>query len=1059
MKKSAVSKILFVVSLLIPLVLLLPNASAQDARPSLYQPSINPDGTEIAFVSGGDIWTVESAGGIARVLISHEADEASPLYSPDGSRIAFLSNRGGDNDIYIMDFNSGRVSRLTYGDGQEELDSWSPDGSWIYFADNRNDPGGHSDIYRIASTGGTPMQVLADEYSPEFHAAVAADGETIAIAANARMAQGQWWRNGSSHIDESEIWIVSDTNPPQYVRLTEPGAKSVQPMWTSSGDLVYVSNRSGTENFWMQSVDDNESKMLTDFSDGRVLFPRISPNSSLIVFERDFQIWSLNIPDGRPMPVPISLLGSTQTPESRELNLTNGFSDLALSPDSKKIAFIVRGEVFAASVEDGGGATQVTRSVAAESEITWASDSNRIAYVSRRDGVPSIFLYDFVEQSETRVTGGDDSDITPRFSPDGKLLAYARNGREIRLFNIETEEDAFIADSLLWVSPFSPANPIAWSPAGDWIAWVALDDRMFSNIWIASVDGNNVKPISGLANSRINSIAWSPDGETLYFDTQHRTQMGQIAAVDLVPKTPIFREQQFIDLFEEETPSEESDTTDAADTMAQVIPEFDGINRRLTLLPVGVNVGAISLSPDGKTLVFNARAEGQQNLYAYSVDPEATRPSVARQLTSTPGNKSQPLFSADGSELVYLASGRIRSTQLASGNTKTINVNAELDIDFDALKVESFNQGWSYMRDHFYDSAFHGADWDQVREVFEPQIRGATTRAEYSRLMNMMLGELNASHLGHSFSSNSTRTTTGELGLQFDREEYENSGRLRITAVIPLGPAHEVGKPVVGNYLISVDGTLISADTNLDALLENTVGEKVTLEIADNVDGLNLQKVELKPIRIQQQRQLAYRDWVERKRNYVTEESGGRLGYVHMQSMSEGSLNKLYVDLDAENHQREGVVIDIRNNTGGFVNAYALDVFSRRGYITMEIRGYPEANARSMLGQRALERDTVLVVNQHTLSDGEDFTEGYRALGLGQVVGEPTAGWIIYTSSAELVDGTNLRMPRSRIRDADGNSMERTPRKVDVEVVRPMGESYTARDSQLDRAIKVLLDK
>ena len=123
----------------------------------------------------------------------------------------------------------------------------------------------------------------------------------------------------------------------------------------------------------------------------------------------------------------------------------------------------------------------------------------------------------------------------------------------------------------------------------------------------------------------------------------------------------------------------------------------------------------------------------------------------------------------------------------------------------------------------------------------------------------------------------------------------------------------------------------------------------------------------------------------------------------------------------------------------------------------MQTRGFPRVPARTQLGQRALERPTVLVTNQHSLSDAEDFTEGYRALGLGKVVGEPTAGWIIYTSNTTLLDGTTLRLPFQRIRDAAGNDMELHPRPVDVEVVRPVGESYSGRDSQLDAAVRVLL--
>jgi tricorn protease len=221
--------------------------------------------------------------------------------------------------------------------------------------------------------------------------------------------------------------------------------------------------------------------------------------------------------------------------------------------------------------------------------------------------------------------------------------------------------------------------------------------------------------------------------------------------------------------------------------------------------------------------------------------------------------------------------------------------------------------------------------------------------------------------------------------------------------------------------------------------------------------GVNSRDLSVKPISYQAERRLVYRHWVETNRAYVDSVSGGRLGYVHMPDMGMGSLRQLYTDLDAENHAKDGVVVDIRNNNGGFVNAYALDVFARRGYITMQTRGYPEANARSMLGQRALERGTVLVVNQHTLSDGEDFTEGYRALGLGKVVGEPTAGWIVFTWGLTLVDGSTFRMPRSMIRGARGDVMELNPRPVDIEVVRPMGESYTGRDRQLDAAVRVLL--
>jgi C-terminal processing protease CtpA/Prc len=200
-----------------------------------------------------------------------------------------------------------------------------------------------------------------------------------------------------------------------------------------------------------------------------------------------------------------------------------------------------------------------------------------------------------------------------------------------------------------------------------------------------------------------------------------------------------------------------------------------------------------------------------------------------------------------------------------------------------------------------------------------------------------------------------------------------------------------------------------------------------------------------------------YRAWVDQKRAYVEKVSNGRLGYVHMIDMSLNSLDRLYLDLDAENQGRDGVVVDVRHNSGGFVNVYAIDVLARQNYFTMTSRGLPPAPARTMLGQRALGRPTILVTDQHSLSDAEDFTEGYRTLGLGKVVGEPTAGWIIYTSNVNLIDGSSLRLPGTRITAHDGEQMEMHPRKVDIPVTRPVGESYGTHDSQLDAATRELL--
>jgi C-terminal processing protease CtpA/Prc len=343
-----------------------------------------------------------------------------------------------------------------------------------------------------------------------------------------------------------------------------------------------------------------------------------------------------------------------------------------------------------------------------------------------------------------------------------------------------------------------------------------------------------------------------------------------------------------------------------------------------------------------------------------------------------------------------------------------------------------------------------------MRDRYLPWAAGARTSDELRRAVNVMIGELNASHSGIAGSGGTNPTPVSRLGLSFNRADYETSGRLVVTDVVAQGPAAIAGI-AVGDALVAVDGRAVGAGVNLDELLQNKANRRVVLAVAPQVDPKTKKDIVIRPVTMGAEKNLLYRQWVEQNRTYVEKASQGKLGYVHMVDMGAGALAQLYVDLDAENLGRAGVVIDVRNNNGGFVNAYALDVLARRGYLVMTQRGLPPAPARTVLGQRSLELPTVLVTNQHALSDAEDFTEGYRTLGLGKVVGEPTAGWIIYTWGQRLIDGSNLRLPRMKVTALDGTNMEGKPRPVDVAVTRPMGEASAGRDTQLDKAVEVLL--
>ncbi|HEY0101311.1 MAG TPA: LpqB family beta-propeller domain-containing protein, partial [Pyrinomonadaceae bacterium] len=751
--------------------------------PYFSEPSISPDRTEIAFVSGGDIWTVPLAGGEARLLVSHPATEARPVYSPDGRRIAFTSNRTGNGDIYVLSFDTGELRRVTFDDMGDQLDAWSRDGRWLYFSSISRDISGMNDIFRVSPEGGTPLQVSADRYTNEFFSAPSPDNSAIAFTARG-ISSGQWWRKGRSHIDEAEIWVRHEVNgagvsASTYQRITPGGAKEMWPMWGADGDnIFYVSDRSGAQNIWLRPAlrqardgDAAAARQLTKFTDGRVLWPSISTDARVIVFERNFRIWKLDTSNNQASEVQITRRGAVAEPGVEHLRLTDRIDEFALSPDGKKVAFVVRGEVFAASASDGGDAARITVNPADESQVAWSHDSRRLVYVSNRDGTPHLFIYDFGTNAETQLTRAAEADATPRFSPDGRLLAFERAGRELRVLNMETKAERVVATGNFERPPINPERPFVWSPDSRFIAFMPVASKLFRNVYVVRADETSgavvpvAQPVSFLANVFSNTVSWSPDGTFMLFDTGQRTENFQVARVDLIPRTPRFREDQFRELFREEpprnltppqretnppAPSPTATPTPAASPSPTPSPSpaaspanssaderkkpgdkkteitFEGIRQRLSLLPVGLDVGYQAISPDGKWVVLIASAAGQQNLYLYSLDELSREPAVPKQLTSTPGFKGLAQFSPDGKEIFYIEQGRLNVVTL-EGKTRALPVTAEMDVDFAREKMEVFRQVWSYLQEHFYDPNFHGVNWNAMRADYEPRIAGART--------------------------------------------------------------------------------------------------------------------------------------------------------------------------------------------------------------------------------------------------------------------------------------------------------------------------------------------
>lgn len=1020
---------------------------------SIYaDPGISPDGTELAFVSGGDIWTVAAGGGEARLLVSHPAYDARPIYSPDGKSLAFVSTRTGNGDIYVLSLGTGKLLRITFDDGYEELSGWSADGKYLYFHSSANDIAGMNDIWIVPVDGGSPLPLSADRYATEYHGAESPDGKTLAFVGRG-MAAGQWWRKGSSHLDQTELWLLElkqKLSPSAYKPLGQGKARKVWPMWAADGKgLYYVSDQNGHQNLWYSDLQGQE-QALTDFKTGRVLWPSIANKAGKIAFERDFKIWLYDTNTKQAAPVNITLKGVGNREMVNLEQLNSGFSNLRVSPDGKKVAFIAHGELFASSSTTGGEAIRVTNTLAIEANPVWTKDSKKLIFTSYGPEGGKLWQYDFSTRklSEIAVEKGDLSSLV--LSPNGLYLAYLRNTKQVIVLDLESKREQVLYEGYLGRMSFSGNESIAWSPDNQWLAFANYDENAIRNIWVVPRQGGESKPVSFLANTFGNGPEWSADGKYIYFGTSQRTENARIARIELKAGTKAFKEDAFYELFDAAKSDKTKGTAADKKDSSNVEIAFEHIRDRLTLLPFDVSIGSYVISHDGKKMAFTTNQLGQQSLFLYPLDEAQDNPRP-QLLQSARGGKNALQFTADDKQLYYLQGGSIQYLNLTGDHTpKTLATNVQMEVDFEQEKQLLVYQTWDVLNKGFYDPHFHGVDWNGVLKNYQEVVQGVQTPEELRRMLNLMVGELNASHMGVS-ASGGQRSSTARLGLDFDVKEYLDKGHFQVSAIVAGGPADIAGNIGVGDILLAIDGQQLDSRTNIGQLLENKLGKKVVLTLQTG------KEVALLPVNLMAEKQLRYRQWVASQRDYVAQKSDGRLGYVHMLNMSAEALEQLYIDLDAQNLTKEGVIIDIRNNNGGFVNAYALDVFARRPYLTMTGRDMPAAPARLQLGQRALQKPTVLLINQHSLSDAEDFTEGYKAMKLGTVVGEPTAGWIIFTSAAQLLDGSSIRLPFSRITDHEGKDMELNPRQPDVYSHRPMGESYGGQSVQLDKAIDELL--
>jgi tricorn protease len=1078
------------------------------ARSYFRTPALAPNGKQVAFVYAADIWLVDLEGGAAQRLTAHPSLNSSPRFSPSGKELAFTSTRTGNGDIYILPLESGDVRQITFHDSPATMEAWSADGQQLYFSSSIAQLG--MGIYRVSAMGGTPSGLINEPFEDLVHATVSPDGSQIAF----NLVRMAWWRKGPNPYAASEIWTLSlncseGEEPRLPRRQTTMKCINRWPLWASDGKGFYfVSDRNGYENIWYSELQSEESRQITNFRDGRVLWPTIAPTSETIVFERDFDLWRLDLKSGESEPISIKVGADTRITPVRVESYIRA-NELSLAPDGKKIAYVARGEVFADFADKEtdreqrqGASFRITNTPAREKDVVWSPDSRSLVYISDRYGEDELISYSFLDNSEKRLTDDPSPKSQPCFSPDGKWIAYMRGIDQIYLLNTETREVRPFAQGL-----FIRTSGLAWSPDSRWLAFLSNDEHLFTNVYVQRIDETQARQVTFLSNLEGYGLLWSPNGRFLIFTSGQYRAEAQIARVDLRPAPPQFRETEFEKLFEDrrsngapqlppapavpapppitpaelieqtETPSERSDPAapkeaEKPSAPAQEEPRgnkveiiFEGIERRLRLItPEQMDGMAHAISPDNRDLLFTARVADKMNIWSLPLD-ELRQDQPPRQLTYTTSYKGSLQFSPDGKLFYYLDEGRVTTRKFPNGNDPTtVAIRGDIVVDFNQEKQQMFAETWRLMRDHFYDESFRGLDWNTIRDYYAPAVAGAQISSDLYAILNLMLGDLRASHMG-VWPTGSGGNQDGYTGLIFDRVELIQTGALRIANIVPDSPAtrgsdDQIGSgdaPRIGEFLIAVNGVQITKQTNLFALLQRTVGRRVVLSLSNNADGSDSREVAIRPINAYQYERLLYRTWTATNERYVHRISNGRIGYVHIEEMSYPAYQQFLIDLNTEARGKEGVVIDVRYNGGGHTATFILDVLSRSSTLRSGFRNRTNTDVGHYAGNRVLNKPTVLVTNEKSASNTEMFSESYRRKGLGPIVGKPTAGAVIWTSQLRLIDGSILRLPHSSTVTPEGEDLEGTGRPVDVEIDRSLGEWALGIDKQLDAAVEALL--
>jgi tricorn protease len=911
------------------------------------------------------------------------------------------------------------------------------------------------------------------------------DGSKIALN---RHGQAYWrkYYRGSNQTDVT----VMDISQKTFTKLTDFNGLDSWPMWGSDGFIYFVSDREGggLTNVWRVSDKGGSAEAVTTFKSGDVRWPSISADGRVIVFEHDFTVWKLDVPTRKAAPVRLDIAAETQENTTEVRTFNSEADDYSLEPAGRRIAISIFGEIFTAPTGEGD-LVQITDGPARDQNPVYSPDGKRIAFVSDASGREEIYIASTDGGAPEKITDVDALKLSFGWSPDSKSVAYVSSDARLRRYDFDTKRTVELV-----TARYGNISAPAWSPDGKWIAYSRPDYVRTSDIYVIASAGGDERRVTFDSYNESNP-RFSPDGRKLYFVRNEGFGGGgpgagnaQIYAITLER--------------EERDPDERRDATESSDVPrtsaspaaapATTIIDWAGLKRRtrqVTRMPFSILNYVVA--PDSRSIAFvtTEPAGMRTQPVLYTIQQDGRR--LSRVLTGSGGgdDDDQPApaagggmsnlaFARDGRTLYFregrgifavgvgqpqgpsTGSGQSPSTgsgQGREGARRRLSFTPKVRIDLRAQWSEMFGDAWRTMKYRFYDPKMHGRDWDAMKAKYEPLVEHVGDRRELLNIINEMIGELNASHTGTAAGGGrgggAGAVSTGYLGI--DLQADSRAGRYRVTHVYEEGPSDKDWVRVsVGDYLLAIDGKAVKSGDEYWGLLNHRLNRKVEVTFNSKPSEDGAWKTRITPANQAAHNQLRYERWVRERRAMVDKLSGGRVGYLHIQAMNQPSLRRFEKEL-RENRNKEALVVDQRWNGGGNIDQELLGILVQREYQIWQPRG-TEPNPRPFSGFFG---PKVVLQNWRSASNAEMFPAGFRALGLGKVIGTPTAGAVIGTGSYSLIDGSTVRTPGVGVflADRERTNMENFGVPPDILVDNSPEDHLAGKDRQLEVAVAELL--